>query len=216
MPAHRLTRKSLSSLTLAELLRILTPKQRAFAELLARGGKSKRDAYIEAYDVKPGRKLDTVSAEACNASNNPKVEKVTDLLREVYSRPALQSASATRAFVLGVFEEVARQSDDKNRVAAATALGKTIGLFLDRKEVIHRQAGAESDIEAVSRIQALLAQYRAAREDEREAGVIDVSAEQEPDPSVASIDNPELSLLPEVRRYRSEPGPDDPSLDPDL
>lgn len=146
--------------TLAELKRKLTPKQLKLAHLLATEGISKTEAFRRAYNTDGYSKPKYITDSASKVCSHVGVMQATDLIREAYNRPALRDAASMRAFALSVIEDVARSEDPKDRLAAAVALGKvsTVGLFLERKEVVHRQAGMDTAIDLVERLKAVAAQ----------------------------------------------------------
>lgn len=147
--------------TLAELKRKLTAKQLKSAELLAREGISKVAAYRKVYDTSGYSSASAVRVDACRTLNKPNVVLATELIRKAYETPALQSAAATRAFVLDTLHELASSANQESvRLQAAAALGKvsTVGLFVDRKEIVHRQAGSDTAVDLVERLKAVAAQ----------------------------------------------------------
>jgi hypothetical protein len=217
-PKNTIKRKPLNQMTLADLKRCLSPKQLQFAEALANGGVSKRKSYLQAYNVKEDRNPARVATDATELSQNPKIARTIDLIRQARENPALRDASQTRAFVLANLAEMAAETEHKDRLASTIALGKTVGLFVDRKEIIHREAGAETEREIIGRLNAIMAQFEASDA----AGAIDATfeaAEQadqaepfRPAGTLGSIDKPALSLE-RLPRRTSEFEPD---LDPDL
>lgn len=156
--------------TLGELKRKLTAKQLAYAQALAKGGISKIEAYKRAYNVNPARTRSSISRDATVVSHHPTIIQAVDVISEAYSKPELRDAAATRAFVLEVLRQEALGAGPDTRasarIAAAQALGSvnTVGMFVDRKEVIHRQAGPDTAVELVERLKSLAAQINAPRE----------------------------------------------------
>lgn len=149
---------------LTELRHKMTPKQWKLAEVLAQGGLSKISAYRTAYGTKrrPGDPSHGGErTEAARVAAHPCVSRATDILQEVYSRPALRDAASTRAFVLGKLHSLANDAEaEQVQLAATVKLGETshVGLFVSRSEIVHRDGPAVSlDLEAelVSRLAAI-------------------------------------------------------------
>lgn len=113
----------------------LTPKQREFARNVALG-KSKAQAYREAYDTEGSSK--TVGNEASRLSLRPDVALEIQAYQEAIEAEKHRTPSQLRALVIHQLTKMALNDNvnDAQRIKSLELLGKVaeVGAFVDRKE----------------------------------------------------------------------------------
>ncbi len=136
----------------------LTPKEYEFAKLLVTQGLSQEAAYRQAYKNKSSDKSCRVTGHVL--ANKHDIRLTQDVLRDQMERPALRDAESTRRLVLSILHQEATGAESaRDRLRAAELLGRvqSVGLFLDRKEIIHkREAGPGTSGELLSKLRSLV------------------------------------------------------------
>lgn len=129
----------------------LTPKQREFARNVALG-KTKADAYREAYDTEGSSK--TVGNEASRLSLRPDVALEIEAYREAIEAEKHRTPAQLRALVIHQLTKMALNNNvnDAQRIKSLELLGKVaeVGAFVDRKEttVINHSADIRAKLMA--------------------------------------------------------------------
>ena len=129
----------------------LTPKQREFARNVAMG-KSKAQAYREAYDTEGSSK--TVGNEASRLSLRPDVAVEIQAYREAIEAEKHRTPAQLRALVIHQLTRMALNDkvNDAQRIKSLELLGKVaeVGAFVDRKEttVINHSADIKAKLMA--------------------------------------------------------------------
>lgn len=151
-------RERVESGSLADLFMAMTPKQKGFALALTQAGMSKSEAYRSVYSSKANPL--TTSRNAYHIGSNSKVKLYVEGVQRREWEGTLADAPEIRKVALRVLREIAEKGErENNRMAAAVALGKvaTVGLFSERREIVHRTEGAmDVRMELKTRLEQLL------------------------------------------------------------
>ncbi len=125
-------------------IRFVTPKE----EKLLHGileGKTRRQAYIDAYDVKDAEgnftmSLICISVKACETMKRPAVKaRYMELLNMMAEEP-LMTLQQHIQNLTSLRNRAANSGLIGSAIAAEIAMGKATGVAIDRSEVVHKSA----------------------------------------------------------------------------
>lgn len=133
----------------------LTPKQAAFARLVARGvGLS--EAYRQCYSTRANGT--SLRVQAWRLSRNPKVAQRIEELREGSLQAKLDNDDLTLRWIMGRLREEATDmgSPASARVRALEILGKAHGLFDNTVVAVEPRSPEEVEVELMERLTAIM------------------------------------------------------------
>lgn len=121
---------------------MLTPKQEAFAQAIARG-ENQSDAYRQAYDATT-MAPPTLWSEASRMCRHPEVAARVEELRAEEEASARSSRDELRAFVMNELIALAATAPSPTaRIRALELVGKSVGLFTAPEPEAPRERSAE-------------------------------------------------------------------------